>query len=148
MDGVRHSGSRFQYGGGAETAFLRWGGYGDGDSAGEGQRTASLGSLSRTSFSRILASRKSRGSRLSARMICDSMTRSLDHRSSAKCSTLSRRIITSWRCRSSRRHRRSQAAAAGPFRCAAAGAFVRRQSGKSQKAESRRQGTPVPRREG
>jgi hypothetical protein len=85
---------------------FRGGVFGGGASVGEGQEFpagtcgASRGSLSRSSLSRSLASRRSRGSRLSARIISDSMTRSLGPPIISRCSTLSRRIITSWRCRS------------------------------------------------
>ena len=85
---------------------LRCGVFGGGASSGKGQEIpagtggASRGSLSRSSLSRILASRRSRGSRLSARIISDSITRSLGPPIISRCSTLSRRIITSWRCRS------------------------------------------------
>jgi hypothetical protein len=85
---------------------LRCAVFGGGASAGDGQEflagtgIASRGSLSRSSLSRSLASRRSRGSRLSARIISDSITRSLGPPIISRCSTLSRRIITSWRCRS------------------------------------------------
>ena len=83
---------------------LCFGVFGGGASAGEGHEIpagsggASRGSFSRSSLSRSLASRRSRASRLSARIISDSITRSLGPPIISRCSTLSRRTITSWRC--------------------------------------------------